>query len=343
MKQSFYLVIAAVVVLASCTQPFKKAEGGIEYKIISDGKGKQIEYGNFFELQFEQHYKGNNKDSLLFASTDFGNQIASLDSQSIPPAYYKIFKQIRKGDSVVVKQLTDSIMKQGPGAPFMKKGAHIIGNYKIVNIYTTREAADSAYQAQMKVAKAKDSLKSIEQLKKDDKAITDYLKKNNIQATKAPEGTYVQILNPGAGDAIDTSKVLKVYYTGKALDSGKPFDSNTDPKFGHTELLPVNMGAKPGTPGSVIKGWTDGLSLLKKGAKANLFIPSSLGYGSRGAGADIKPNANLLFEVEVVDVVSQAQAREEQMAEKSKMEANQKRIMDSLQKVRKDTATSRKK
>ena len=55
---------------------------------------------------------------------------------------------------------------------------------------------------------------------------------------------------------------------------------------------------------SVIKGWTDGLSMLKKGAKANLYIPSALAYGARGSGADIKPNANLVFEIEVVDVVS---------------------------------------
>lgn len=338
MKNSFYLVAAAMVLLASCSQPFKKTkEGGIQYKIISSGKGKQIEYGNFFELSMEQHYKGNGKDSLLFTSKDMSNQIASLDSMSLPPVYLSIFKQVRVGDSVIVKQLTDSLMKQGPGAPFMKKGAYIIGNYKIVNIYTTREAADSAYQAQMKLAMEKDSIKSVEQLKKDDKAISEYLKKNNIQAVKAPAGTYVQILNPGEGDPIDTSKVVKVFYTGKPLDGGEVFDSNKDPKFGHPEALSVIMNAKPGDPRSVIKGWTDGISVLKKGAKANLYIPSSLAYGPRGRGKAIKENANLFFEVEIADVITQAQADQEEAAQRKKMEENQKHLMDSIQKARKDT------
>ena len=336
MKHSFYFAAIAALLLASCTQPFKKSEGGMEYKIISDGKGSVIKAGNFFEIAFDQTYKGTNKDTVLFSSKEFSNQIVGLDSAALPPVYYKIFNQIRLGDSIVVKQVTDSLMKQGGQLPpFIKKGGHIIAHYKIVNIFNTRESADSAYKAQMVNAKAKDSVKGIEQLKKDDKTIADYLAKNNIKATKAPLGTYVQILTEGTGDAIDTSKVLKVMYTGKTLEDGKVFDSNKDPKFNHTEALPVNMGAPAGTQGSVISGWTDGLTLMKKGSKANLYIPSTLAYGKQGAGADIKPNANLVFEVEVVDVITAAQARAEAEVESAKMEAMQKKMMDSAQKAQK--------
>ena len=337
MKHSFYFAAIAALLLASCTQPFKKSEGGIEYKIITDGKGSVIKTGNFFEIAFDQTYKGTNKDTVLFSSKDFSNQIVGLDSAALPPAYYKIFSQIRKGDSIVVKQVTDSLMKPGGQfPPFIKKGGHVIAHYKIVSIFTSRESADSAYKSQMLMAKSKDSIKSLAQLKIDDKTITDYLAKNNIKATKAPLGTYVQILTEGAGDAIDTSKVLKVMYTGKTLEDGKVFDSNKDPKFNHTEALPVNMGAPAGTQGSVIKGWTDGLSLMKKGSKANLYIPSSLAYGSQGAGADIKPNSNLVFEVEIVDVITAAQARVEAELERAKMEAMQKKMMDSAKNAQKD-------
>lgn len=338
MKHSFYLATAAIVLLASCSRPFKKAEGGMEYKIISDNKGKTIQNGNFFELQIKQEYKGSNKDTLL-TPIDFPNQVIPLDSSSIPPVYYKIFAQARKGDSIIVKQLTDSIMKQAQGQapPFMKKGAHIFATYKIVNVFETKDQADSAYKAQMVLAKAKDSIKALEQIKLDDKAIAEYLAKNKITAVKAPAGTYVQIITPGEGDAIDKSKVLKVYYTGKTIAAGKVFDSNVDPKFGHPEVYSVYMDAEPGSRESVIAGWTDGLSLLKKGAKANLYIPSALAYGSRGRGADIKPNDNLMFEVEVVDVISAEQARAEAMEEQKKMEAMQKKMMDSIQHARKDT------
>ena len=58
----------------------------------------------------------------------------------------------------------------------------------------------------------------------------------------------------------------------------------------------------------VIPGWTDGLKLLNKGAKAKFYIPSSLAYGAQGAGQDIKPNEILVFDIEVVDILNRTQA-----------------------------------
>jgi FKBP-type peptidyl-prolyl cis-trans isomerase FkpA len=323
MKHFFYLLAVTSLLFASCSKPFKKAEGGLQYKIISDEKGKLLKAGNFFEIQFDQVYSGQGKDTILFDSRTVSNQIVTMDSTAIPPVYFKIFSESRKGDSIIVKQSTDSIMKSGNTPPFIKKGAFIIAHYKIVNVFETKELADIAYQKQMVMAKTKDSLKAIDQLKIDDKLIAEYLDKNKIKTVKAPQGTYVEIITPGAGDAIDTSKVVKVNYTGKTLGGDKAFDSNTDSAFGHKEIFSVNMGAIPGTPGSVIKGWTDGLSLLKKGSKAKLYIPSSMAYGSRGAGGQIPPNANLSFDVEVVDVISAAQSNQEEAKKKMQMEAMQ--------------------
>ncbi len=341
MKHFFYLLAVTALLFASCTKPFKKTEGGLQYKIISDGKGNTLQNGNFFEIQFDQVYSGAGKDTVLFDSRTSSTQIVTMDSAAIPPVYFKIFAQSRKGDSIVVKQITDSIMKGGNTPPFMKKGAYIIAHYKIVNVFLTKESADSAYKISMEMAKVKDSVNAIAQLKKDDLKIADYLAKNNIKAVKASQGTYVEIIAPGEGDAVDASKVLKVFYTGKTLDEGKVFDSNKDSAFGHLEVLPVNMGAQPGTPGSVIKGWTDGLSLLKKGGKAKLYIPSSLAYGAQGAGGEIKPNTNLLFEVEVVDVVSVDQATAEAEVQRKKMEAEQKKAMDAMQKAQSDTTSKK--
>ena len=321
MKHFFYLLAVTSLLFASCSKPFKKAEGGLQYKIISDEKGKLLKAGNFFEIQFDQVYSGQGKDSVLFDSRTVSNQIVTMDSTAIPPVYFKMFSESRKGDSIIVKQSTDSIMKSGNTPPFIKKGAFIIAHYKIVNVFETKESADIAYQKQMVFAKTRDSIKALDQLKIDDKLITEYLEKNKIKAVKAPQGTYVEIITPGSGDATDTSKVLKVFYTGKTLGSDKAFDSNTDSAFGHKEVFSVNMGAIPGTPGSVIKGWTDGLSLLKKGSKAKLYIPSSLAYGSHGAGGQIPPNANLYFDVEVVDVVSASKLKEEEAKKKMQMDA----------------------
>jgi FKBP-type peptidyl-prolyl cis-trans isomerase len=330
MKQSFYLAAAAMVLLASCQAPFKKAGEGLEYKIISDGKGKQIKAGQFFEIQFERSYKGNNKDTVLQNSKDASNQLVALDSAQIPPVYFKIFSQVRKGDSIIVKQITDSIMKRGGTPPFMKKGAYIIDRFKVVNIFETRDQAEAAYKNIMLAARAKDSLKAVEQLKKDDKVITDYLAKNKIQAVKAPEGTYVQIINPGEGEIPDSSKVYKVLYTGRLLGGTEVFDSNTDPAKGPSRPYPVHIAS-----GGVIKGWLDGLSLLKKGAKAVFYIPSSLAYGPQAAGELIKPNSNLVFDIEIADVITTAQAKAESEAERKEMEAKRKQMMDSAQKAQK--------
>ncbi|MEO6549623.1 MAG: FKBP-type peptidyl-prolyl cis-trans isomerase [Ferruginibacter sp.] len=331
MKHFFYLLAVTSLLLASCSTPFKKTEGGLQYKIISDNKGNTIKGGNFFEIRFDQVYSGPGKDTVLFDSKTVSNQIVPLDSTAIPAVYYKIFAQARKGDSIVVKQPTDSIMKGGNTPPFMKKGAFIVGHYKIVNIFESKASADSANKAQMVLARANDSVKAISQLKTDDKTIADYLAKNKIQAVKAPMGTYVEIITPGEGLVADTSKVLKVLYTGKTLEGGTKFDSNTDSAFGHMEPYAVNMGAMPGAPGSAIKGWMDGLSILKKGSKARFYIPSSLAYGAQGAGNDIKPNSNLVFDIEIVDIIGTQQAMVEANAQRKKMEEAQKKAMEGAQ------------
>jgi FKBP-type peptidyl-prolyl cis-trans isomerase len=81
------------------------------------------------------------------------------------------------------------------------------------------------------------------------------------------------------------------------LLNGEKFDSNVDPKFNHVQPFEFTVGI-----GQVIKGWDEGLQLLNKGGKAKLIIPSSLAYGSRGAGAAIPPNSPLVFDVEVTDI-----------------------------------------
>ncbi len=338
MKRIVYAFACFAVVMAGCNN-FKKTKEGILYRIISDNKGEKIKNGDFFEIRYTQSYKGTNLDTVLESSKDFGNQIIPLDSQALPPVYYKIFSQVRNGDSVIVKQLSDSLMKHGNTPPFFKKGQFLIMSIKIVNLFATKEQADSARKSQVEIVRVKDSVKAIAQLAKDDKVLTEYFAKNKIDSVKkAPEGTYVQILSPGTGDAIDTSKVVKVNYSGKVLGSNELFDSNTDPAFNHVEPIKISMA--PG--GGVIKGWPDGLSLLKKGAKARFYIPSALGYGPRGGGGGkIKPNDNLYFDIEVVDVISAAQAKAEAEADRKKYEDMQKKMMDAMQK-QKDSASQKK-
>jgi FKBP-type peptidyl-prolyl cis-trans isomerase FkpA len=127
----------------------------------------------------------------------------------------------------------------------------------------------------------------------DDKKLQEYFAKNNIQPQKSG-GLYYTIAEEGAGKKILAGETVTLNYTGRLLD-GTVFDSNIDPAFHHTEPLVVEIGT-----GKVIMGWDKGVQLLKKGAKATLYIPSGLAYGPDGG--PVAPNSILVFDVTVTEV-----------------------------------------
>ncbi len=94
----------------------------------------------------------------------------------------------------------------------------------------------------------------------------------------------------GAGATAQVGQTVSVHYTGW-LENGKKFDSSVD--RGQPFSFPLGAGR-------VIKGWDEGVQGMKVGGKRKLTIPSNLGYGARGAGGVIPPNATLIFEVELL-------------------------------------------
>src|SRR6202023_2964907 len=105
-----------------------------------------------------------------------------------------------------------------------------------------------------------------------------------------PSGLQYKILTAGTGPKPTASDTVVCNYRG-TLISGTEFDSSY--KRGQPASFPVN---------GVIKGWTEALQLMPVGSKWQLFVPSDLGYGDRGAGADIGPGATLIFEVELLSI-----------------------------------------
>lgn len=97
----------------------------------------------------------------------------------------------------------------------------------------------------------------------------------------------------GTGKVAEKGKTLKMHYSGR-LENGKKFDSSYD----RNDPLQFTLGI-----GQVIQGWDEGIAGMKVGGKRTLTIPSNMAYGERGAGSSIPPNATLIFDIELMDVL----------------------------------------
>ncbi|MDG2256086.1 MAG: FKBP-type peptidyl-prolyl cis-trans isomerase [Opitutaceae bacterium] len=112
------------------------------------------------------------------------------------------------------------------------------------------------------------------------------------EAESTDSGLHYIVTKEGAGDATpNKGDSVTAHYKGTLLNGAK-FDSSYD--RGDPFEFQVGLG-------NVIKGWDEAFLAMKKGEKRKLIIPSKLGYGSRGAGGSIPPNATLIFEVELLD------------------------------------------
>lgn len=128
-----------------------------------------------------------------------------------------------------------------------------------------------------------------ENLKKGKQFLAENAKNENV--TELPSGLQYTILKEGTGDIPTANDQVKCHYHGTLID-GMVFDSSV--QRGQPAVFPVN---------GVIKGWVEALQLMSTGSKWRLFIPPSLGYGERGAGGAIGPNATLIFDVELLEIV----------------------------------------
>ena len=120
-----------------------------------------------------------------------------------------------------------------------------------------------------------------------------FLKNNGKrkEVTVLPSGLQYEVITDGEGDLPTISDQVKCHYHGTLID-GTVFDSSI--QRGKPAVFPVN---------GVIQGWVEALQLMSTGSKWRLYVPSDLAYGSQGAGGAIGPNATLIFDVELIEII----------------------------------------
>ena len=208
-----------------------------------------------------------------------------------------------KSSKVQLKTLADSaayaigidignnIKKNLPTAP----GGKELNQKIILAAFTSALKGDSSQIPSMKIqgvtqsyfmkAQQVESGKASEAGKK---FLADNGKRSEVKTTAS--GLQYEIIKAGTGPKPLATDTVLVEYHGTTIE-GKVFDSSVDRK--QPAKFPVNQ---------VIPGWTEALQMMPVGSKRRIVVPSALGYGERGAGADIKPNSVLVFTVELLEI-----------------------------------------
>lgn len=315
MKRSKILgaVILAAIAFTACNNggDFQTSPNGVQYKIFpGDGKDS-IKEGDILKMNMTLKLSGH-IDSLL---SDTYGKMPVYDMVRAPqpgqPQYdpSELFKQLKKGDSMVAVLYIDSVIAKGMAQeamlpPFFKKGDKLTFTYKVLDVFKsdslgradmekeqTKEQARVKAEMETKQKAEMDSLKKSGGLDAQNKEVTDYLAKKGVTGyVTTPLGAFVKITNPGTGAQVADSKFVTVKYNGKHLSNDSTFQASS-----FTTQIAGPMGS--------IKGFEDGLKQFKEGGKGTIYIPGYLAYGSTPPpGGPFKPHEALYFEVEIQKV-----------------------------------------
>ncbi len=212
--------------------------------------------------------------------------------------------QANAGESLVLKSQKDKmsyIIGMDLGRNFQKQAIDIdpdilaqgikdglSGGKALLSEQEARETL-AVFQAEMVAKQTELAKKMGERNKKEGEAfLAENQKKEGVKTL--PSGLQYRIIRAGTGKSPKATDEVTAHYRGTLID-GTEFDSSY--RRGKPETLPV---------GGVIAGWAEALQLMQEGAKWQLFVPSNLAYGERGAGRDIGPQATLIFEIELISI-----------------------------------------
>ncbi|CAN5419183.1 hypothetical protein BH09BAC3_BH09BAC3_05790 [soil metagenome] len=285
MKFSYVFFLAAVLFCGACSKS-RKAPNGIEVKVVREGAGEFAAPGQFVVMNML--FK-DSKDSVWEDTKKRGIpviiQVADTSQIKAEKGIESVFRILKKGDSISVGVLAKSLYGEGPIPPTVN------GEEKLTFLFGITDVTDrdgiAKLQQEIQSREMAKSMKAQEgQIGMDSVAIDAYLAQKSIIAVKAAKGVRYVVTQEGNGEKPSLSSIIIFKYKGTLLTDGTEFDKSDTPVE-----YPLSQ---------LVQGWQIAFPNLSKGSKATLYIPSSLGYGASGSGL-IPPNANLVFDVELVD------------------------------------------
>ncbi len=258
-----------------------KDASGVYFSEVKKGNGKEATAGNIAKLNIVAKSIGTNGRPFIDSGIDGKPVDYEIGTGRLGIGFESAIVKMKEGGKALIIVPFDLGFGAQGVRGVIDPYATLVYEVEIVKVTSAAEA---------KAAQEKEALMA--QAKSAGEIIT-YMKKNNLSAKPNPSGLYYISTLDGNGKQAMAGKKVKVHYTGTLLN-GKKFDSSLD----RGQPFEFTLGQ-----GQVIPGWDEGIALMKEGGKAKLIIPSHLGYGSRGAGQDIPPNATLVFEVELLEVI----------------------------------------
>lgn len=289
-KYILYLFLLALAVKANAQDDFQHTSKGTAYKLITHNTGDRIKLNDVVTFHVVQK---TDKDSVLFSSYSSG---APVQAQVQPTGdLMDVFPLLTVKDSVLIKVPTDSLFKtrEEQRPPFLPKGSNLYFTLKIEKVQSLDQAIAE-----------RNAL--IEKVKTDETAnAAKYITDHNLVLKTTASGLKYKIVTPTIKRKPLAGDTLLVNYVGRTLD-GKVFDSSIAAEAQKAGLQQPGRNYEPISivigQGQVIPGWDEGLLLMNEGSKVMFVVPSSLAYGEKGAGTDIKPYSTLVFDVELVKV-----------------------------------------
>jgi FKBP-type peptidyl-prolyl cis-trans isomerase FkpA len=262
----------------SKAQAYLDSEFGFKYKMHTAAKGAKPQAGD--AISFHQYVRKG--DSLIQSTRKMGGEPLQIQipSDARGDKFIEAVKMMGAGDSMTLAIVIDSL---GAGAvrPPFRQGEFIYFDFKMEEIKSA-----AVVEAELTATKNKE-----EKLHITLGEILAKYRKGKLETTKTASGLKYVIMEQGTGAKPETGKSVSVHYIG-VLKNGKEFDNSF--KRGQPITFPLGQG-------QVIKGWDEGIALLNVGSKGVFFIPSNLAYGATPPpGLPIKPNAELVFYVELV-------------------------------------------